>query len=46
MRTKTEVTMKVIIEQYEKEWDIVRQKVPFWIKDDDITSPQANILVS
>ncbi|KAK3834387.1 MAG: hypothetical protein JOS17DRAFT_825136 [Linnemannia elongata] len=45
-RALTEVTMKVIIEQYEKEWDIVRQKVPFWIKDDDITSPQANILVS
>ena len=38
--------MKVIIEQYEKECDIVRQKVPFWIKDDDNTSPQASILMS
>ncbi|KAF9140261.1 hypothetical protein BG015_001737 [Linnemannia schmuckeri] len=40
------VTMKVIIKQLEKECDIVRQKVPFWLNADDSTSPQASILVS
>ncbi|KAG0277566.1 hypothetical protein BGZ96_002820 [Linnemannia gamsii] len=45
-RALSDAVMKVIIKQMEKECDIVRQTVPFWIKDDDTTSPQANLLMS
>ncbi|KAK3833586.1 MAG: hypothetical protein J3R72DRAFT_424855 [Linnemannia gamsii] len=42
----TKAAMKVIIKQMQEECGMVRRKVPFWIKDDDETSPQASILMS
>ncbi|KAF9925468.1 hypothetical protein FBU30_004748 [Linnemannia zychae] len=45
-RALAEAVMRVIIKQMEDELDIIRQKTPFWIKDDENTSPHANILMS
>ncbi|KAF9136317.1 hypothetical protein BGW39_000033 [Mortierella sp. 14UC] len=42
----TKAAMKIVIKQMEEECGMMRQKVPFWIKDDDETSPQASILMS